>query len=88
MKTKLIEGIASVKHAGRSCNGLIPWESPYIIFDVEGVEYTWHTDNMHDILHKMDRLDFDIHMKQGRWFDVKMRVRQNRVWRIIELSYR
>ena len=88
METELIEGIAEIKRIGHACIGSMAWESFYIVFTVNGIDYKWHSDNIPFILQKLDKLDIDNHIKVGTFFDIKFRARENKVWRMLKLLYR
>jgi len=94
MTTELIDGIAEIKKIGTACIGNMAWETPYIVFKVSCDtcslpfgEYKWHTENIYEIAYKLDRLT-EKHLQEGMFFNIVMRVRGNRIWRMLKLEYR
>ena len=96
MTTELIEGIAEVIDSGYGCIGGMAWESAYIVFRVYPDEtsetplgeYRWHSDNVERILYQQDRLTMQLMGKGDTWFDLKIRVRGDKVWRVLDITYR
>ena len=71
MKTRQIEGLATIVRTGSSCVGSMAWETPYCIIAINGERFRYQSDNV-EIL-ELDKDDM---------ISCKMRVRDNgRVWR-------
>jgi hypothetical protein len=86
MKTTLIKGSAQIVATGSSCVGCMAWETPYIIFEVNGETYKWQSDNIYRIAKEKDNLK-ECHLQKGMFFDVEFLVRENKVWRVRDIKY-
>jgi len=90
MKTELIKIETQIVKTGTACIGCMHWESPYIIFKDSDSDntYKWHSDNLPGIFKALAGCDWDSrYTKEGTWYKIKARVRNNKVWRMIELEY-
>jgi len=88
METRIVEDTVEIVRNGSGCMGCMPWETPYIILeDSKGDRYTWQSDNILEtyIKHEPNGRENDIRI--GVFFDVKMRVRGDRVWRMLNFTF-
>ena len=93
-KTELINGIAEIVKIGSSCVGNMAWETPYIVFrvycencDLPFGDYKWQSENIAEIAYKLDKIK-EGHLSIGNYFDVVLRAKENKIWRVLELKYR
>jgi len=93
-KTELIDGIGEVIKVGTSCVGNMAWETPYVVFrvycescDLPFGDYKWQSENIYTIAYKMDKVQ-EGHLTVGKFFNLEIRVRGNKIWRVNRLEYR
>ena len=94
MKCSRFNGIAKITKIGHACQSSMPWESPYIDFDLYAPgcvtvvdSIRWHSDNIDSILQQQDNLTHSPRFVDC-WFDVEILHRNGKVWRIRNIKYR